>query len=40
MFVPQLEYFIKLFTGDDFSLLILIVKKDLKLNINRIEFSP
>ena len=33
MFVPQLEYFIKLVTGDDFSLLILIIKKDLKLNI-------
>ena len=29
MFVPQLvEYFIKLVTGDDFSLLILIMKKD------------
>ena len=40
MFVPQLEYFIKLVTGDDFSLLILIIKKDLKLNINRIDFSP
>ena len=40
MFVPQLEYFIKLVTGDDFSLLILIMKKDLKLNINRIDFSP
>ena len=39
MFVPQLEYFIKLVTGDDFSLLILIIKKDLRLNINRIDFS-
>ena len=40
MFVPQPEYFIKLVTGDDFSLLILIIKKkDLKLNINRIDFS-
>ena len=40
MFVPQLEYFIKLVTGDDFSLLILILKNDLRLNIKRIDFSP
>ena len=40
MFVPQFEYFIKLVTGDDFSLLILILKNDLRLNMNRIDFSP
>ena len=38
MFVPQLEYFIKLVTGDDFSLLILIIKKRSKIKHKQDRF--
>ena len=38
MFVPQLEYFIKLVTGDDFSLLILIIKKRPKIKHKQDRF--